>query len=58
MSDIHSEEDKPIAPMTCPRCQKKVIFEPNGKIKCEDCGELYYDQWLGIWRIKPENDDS
>lgn len=58
MNDIHSEEEKPIEPMTCPRCGERVIFEPKGKIRCEDCGELYYDGWLGIWRVKPENDDS
>ncbi len=47
----------PIKPMRCPRCGKKVIFEPNDKIRCEDCGELYYDQWLGIWRIyKPSEE--
>lgn len=52
MNDTHSEEDKPIEPMTCPRCGKKVIFGPGGNIRCEDCGKLYYDGWLGIWRIE------
>lgn len=48
----------PIKPMRCPRCGKKVIFEhDDDKIRCEDCGELYYDQWLGIWRIyRPPED--
>ena len=58
MSDPYSEEDKPIVPMRCPRCMKKVQILSGGHYKCEDCGELYYDEWLGIWRIRPENDDS
>lgn len=51
MNDRPSEEEKPIVPMKCPRCGRKVIFEPNDKYRCESCGELYYDHWLGIWRI-------
>lgn len=47
------EEDAPIKPMRCPRCGKKVIFETDGRIMCYECGELYFDNWLGIWRILP-----
>ena len=42
----------PIVPMRCPRCGKKVIFESNDRVRCEECGTLYYDKWLGIWRIQ------
>ena len=45
-------DDRPIKPMRCPRCGKVVIFKDDDEIECEDCGELYYDPWLGIWRIK------
>lgn len=55
MADIlrveEAEENCPIKPMRCPRCGKKVIFENDGRIMCEDDGELYFDNWLGIWRI-------
>lgn len=51
--DPNVEEVAPIKPMRCPRCGKKVIFKTDGRIVCEDCGELYYDCWLGIWRILP-----
>ena len=44
--------DPVIKPMRCPRCGKRVIFRENGDIICDDCGRLYYDQWLGIWRIE------
>lgn len=44
----------PIKPMRCPRCGAKVKFETDGRIMCDDCGELYFDNWLGIWRIQPE----
>lgn len=42
----------PIAPMRCPRCGERVIFKPNDEYECPDCGKLYYDNWLGIWRIQ------
>lgn len=45
----------PIQPMKCPRCGKTVIFDRDDTIRCEDCGELYFDNWLGIWRVKPES---
>ena len=51
MDEVHYD-DRPIAPMLCPRCGKKIIFHPNDEIECPSCGFLYYDQWLGIWRIK------
>ena len=42
----------PIKPMRCPRCGRKVIFSNDSEdIYCVDCGKMYYDQWLGIWRI-------
>lgn len=42
----------PIKPMRCPRCGKVTIFEPDDTVKCENCGTLYFDNWLGIWRIQ------
>ena len=47
----------PIVPMRCPRCGKRVIFEPNDRYRCPECGELYYDQWLGIWRIRSNEEE-
>ena len=52
----------PIRPTRCPRCGKEIIFKPNDKYEypyeCPDCGELYYDKWLGIWRIyRPPEED-
>ena len=49
--------DHVVTPDRCPRCGKKVVYREDGSIFCEDCGELYYDQWLGIWRIKPKYDE-
>lgn len=47
--DYHS---RPIQPMKCPRCMQPVIFEDNDRIVCKTCGPLYFDNWLGIWRIQ------
>lgn len=48
----------PIAPMRCPRCGEKVIFKPNDEYECPDCGKLYYDNWLGIWRINRHEEED
>lgn len=45
-------DDRSIVPMRCPRCGKTVIFHHNDTYECPDCGELYFDNWLGIWRIQ------
>ena len=42
-----------IKPLRCPRCGRPVIFKADDHMVCNECGELYYDQWLGIYRIKP-----
>ena len=55
--DGMADSVKPITPMVCPRCGKKVIFEANDRIRCEDCGALYFDNWLGIWRIDYNADE-
>ena len=47
-----------IVPMFCPRCGEKVIFKEDDNIECPACGELYYDPWLGIYRIKPYEDKT
>lgn len=52
LADRDGIMDRPIKPLRCPRCGKKVIFERDDRMYCEDCGELYFDNWLGIWRIK------
>lgn len=44
--------DRPVIPTVCPRCGKKVVVKGVETIECKECGELYYDPWLGIWRIK------
>ena len=49
--DEKSYDDGPIKPMFCPRCGEKVIFKEDDGIECPVCGDLYYDMWLGIWRI-------
>ena len=36
----------------CPRCGKVIVTTPDGKHICPGCGYLYYDEHLGIWRIK------
>ena len=41
-----------VKPDRCPRCGKEIVIVEDDKIKCPDCGELYYDEWLGIYRIK------
>lgn len=44
-------------PKRCPRCGK-TIFETDTKeleqkeYICPGCGELYYDEHLGVWRIR------
>lgn len=53
VDDFDKDYVAPIKPMRCPRCGTKVTFENDGRIVCDDCGELYYDNWLGIWRILP-----
>lgn len=44
--------DRVIVPTVCPRCGKNVTILSDERIKCKECGELYYDHWLGIWRIQ------
>lgn len=51
-------ENKPIIPMTCPRCGKKTEFKDADRFICKECGELYFDDWLGIWRVKPVEHES
>ena len=48
-----------VIPSRCPRCGVPVIIHGEGdrmeglSFHCMGgCGELYYDKWLGIWRIK------
>ena len=48
-----------VIPIRCPRCGKPVAVHGEGdrmeglSFRCMGgCGELYYDKWLGIWRIK------
>ena len=53
-----SEAEVPV-PNLCPRCGTPVIY--NGKsyicTKCEQ--ELYYDRWLGIFRLRSiENEEA
>lgn len=52
VNSVEENEDKEIRPMRCPRCGKRVIFKEDDAFECPDCGELYYDGWLGIYRIK------
>lgn len=56
MSD--TSETIPIKPMRCPRCNRVVIFKDDDTIECEVCGELYFDNWLGIYRVKPESEEE
>lgn len=44
-------ETIPIKQLRCPRCNKPVIFERDDTLRCEDCGKLYFDNWLGIYRV-------
>ena len=51
-------------PTKCPRCGKQVAIHGEGdrmeglSFRCMGgCGELYYDKWLGIWRVKPDQED-
>lgn len=39
-------------PDKCPRCGKDIVTTPEGLHYCPGCGCLYYDDHLGIWRIK------
>ena len=56
MSDYPSNyDDAPIQPLLCPRCRKPVKFNEDDTIECKDCGELYPDRWLGIWRVRPKS---
>ena len=44
------------APDRCPRCGKIIMIIPDRLEKkkhvCPGCGELYYDEHLGVWRIR------
>ena len=53
-------------PTKCPRCGKHVDVTVYGlgnqienySFRCSgNCGGLYYDRWLGIWRIKPTTEE-
>lgn len=47
-------------PKRCPRCGKTIFETPDRleqkKYICPGCGELYYDEHLGVWRIKYYNE--
>ncbi len=47
----YSDRINPIAVLRCPRCGKKTIFKDEECYECPDCGELYFDGTLGIWRV-------
>lgn len=40
------------APKRCPRCGKDIVTASDSKLYCPGCGELYYDEHLGVWRIR------
>lgn len=42
------------APTKCPKCGKDIMIIPGPEVKhiCPGCGDLYYDEHLGVWRIK------
>ena len=45
------------APKKCPRCGETIMIRPISKVYiCPECGELYYDEHLGVWRIKYYNE--
>lgn len=51
-------------PNKCPRCGNPIAVHGEGdrleglSFRCTgECGELYYDQWLGIFRIKPTTEE-
>lgn len=47
------------APKRCPRCGKEIMITPvSKKYICPGCGELYYDEHLGVWRIKYSEKES
>ena len=50
--DGMDHDDKPVVPERCPRCGMKIILQSEDKFECPACGTLYYDPWLGIWRIQ------
>lgn len=39
-------------PKRCPRCGKEIVRTSDKDHFCPGCGELYYDEHLGVWRIK------
>ncbi len=46
----------PDIPKRCPRCGKEIMTTTDKKCWCLGCGELYYDEHLGVWRIKYYNE--
>lgn len=56
MDDERSYDDGPIKPMFCPRCCEKVTFNDDDTIECPSCGKLYFDMWLGIWRVQRDEE--
>ena len=42
-------------PKKCPRCGKDIVHTSDKDHICPGCGELYYDEHLGVWRIKYYN---
>ena len=45
------------APKRCPRCGEDIMIKPVSKpcfkvYICPECGELYNDEHLGVWRIR------
>lgn len=57
MDDVFAKLNPIVEPDKCPRCGKSLIHWGND-LKCRDCGYLYYDEWLGIWRVKPYEEQS
>lgn len=45
-----------IRPLICPDCGKRVEFCHSGRLICWNCGEVYLDDELHIWKIRPFKD--
>ena len=41
-----------MTPLVCPACGERVELCVSGHVICWDCGEIWYDSDMQVWRIR------
>jgi RNA polymerase subunit RPABC4/transcription elongation factor Spt4 len=44
--------------INCPKCLEEVKVTGEDRAWCPKCGALFFDNWLGIWRVMGVPDED